>query len=87
MDQNISRHGVQRILAKFQQHTTLEELQKSGRPRRNDDRCERLLIHDARCHQKKLIGDEVNQLQCQLSREFSLNSACWTNCSQEAIFK
>ena len=50
---NISRHGVQRILTKFQQHKTLENLQKSGRPRRNDDRCEKLLIRDATCHAKK----------------------------------
>ena len=36
-----------------QQHKTLEDLQKSSRPRRNDDRCERLLFRDARCHSKK----------------------------------
>ena len=53
MDLNISRHGVQRILTKFQQYKTLEDLQKSGRLRRNDDRYERLLIRDARCHPKK----------------------------------
>jgi len=28
MDLNISRHDVQRILTKFQQHKTLEDLQK-----------------------------------------------------------
>ena len=38
MNLNISRHGVQRILIKFQQHETLEDLQKSIRPRRNDDK-------------------------------------------------
>ena len=53
MDLNISKHGVQRILTKFQQYKTLEDLQKSGRPRRNDDRCEGLLIRDLRCHPKK----------------------------------
>ena len=53
MDLNISRHGVQRILTKFQQHKTQEDLQKSCKPQRNDDRCERLLIRDARCHPKK----------------------------------
>ena len=70
MDLNISR---QRILTKFQQHKTLEDLQKSGRLQRNDDRCERLLIRDTRCLRKKrhvsftLIGDHVNQLQCKLN--------------------
>ena len=53
MDLNISRHCVQRILTKFQQHKTLEDLQKSGRPRRNNDRCERLLIRYDRYHPKK----------------------------------
>ena len=38
MDLNISRHSVQRILTKFQQHKTLEDLQISGRPRRNGER-------------------------------------------------
>ena len=52
MDLIISRHGIQKILTKFQQHKTLEDLQKSGIPRRNDDRCEILLIRDARCHPK-----------------------------------
>ena len=55
MELNISRHGVQKILTKFHQNKTPEDLKKSGRPRRNDDRCERLLIRDAR-----LIGDQVN---------------------------
>jgi len=53
MDLNISRHGVQRILTKFQQHKTLDDLQKSGRPQRNDYRYERLFIRDSRCHPKK----------------------------------
>ena len=53
MDLDISRHGVQRILTKFQQHKTPKDLQKSGRPLRNDDKCERLLIRDAICYPKK----------------------------------
>jgi len=57
MDLNTSRHGVQRLLTKFQQHKTLEDLQKSGRPQRNDDRYERLLIRDTRCHPKKMAGE------------------------------
>ena len=53
MDLKIPSHGVQRILTKFKKHATLENLKKSGRPRRNDDRSERILIRDARCHPKK----------------------------------
>ena len=47
------KNSPKKILTKFQQHKTLEDLQKSGRSRRNDDRCERLLIRDDRCHPKK----------------------------------
>ena len=53
MDQKISRHGVQRILTNFEKDATLENLKNSGRPRRNDDRSEQILIRDARCHPKK----------------------------------
>ena len=52
MGLNISTHGIQRKLTKFQ-HKTLEDIQKSDIPRRNYDRCERLLIRDAICHPKK----------------------------------
>jgi len=57
IDLNISRYCVQRILTKFQRHTTLEYFQKSARPRRNDDRCERLLIWDTKCHPKKTVRE------------------------------
>ena len=55
MDLNIFKHGVQRILTKFQEHKALKDLQKSGRPQRNDDSCERLLIRDDRCYTQKII--------------------------------
>ena len=43
-------------LTKFQQHKTLEDLQKSGRPRGNYDGCERFGM--------------LNQLQCRVLRVF-----------------
>ena len=69
---NISRYGVQRILTKFQQHETLEDLQKSGRSRRNDDRCERLLIRDDRCHPKKMVHEL--QIDCRSSKQTSMST-------------
>ena len=53
MNLKIFRYGVQRTLTKFEKHATLENLKKSGRPQRNDDRSERILIRDDRCHPKK----------------------------------
>ena len=49
IDLNMSRHGVKR------EHKTLECFQKYGRPRRNDDRCERLLIQDTNVFKRKRI--------------------------------
>ena len=40
----ISRHAIQRIVLKFQQHEMLENLPKSGRKTDNTPRSERLLI-------------------------------------------
>ena len=53
MDLKTSRHGVEKILTKFEKHATPENIKKSGRPRRNDNRSKRILIRDARCHPKK----------------------------------
>ena len=66
----------QRILTKFEKHATLENLKKSGRPRRNDDISERILIQDTRCHPKKrhvsfnLIGEHLKQHHYQLLKTF-----------------
>jgi len=90
-----NRHGpvhLQRILKNFQQHKILEDLQKSVRPGRNDDRCERLFILNARCHPMKtarelqIEGDQVNQLQCQLLRTFSGNTYCLNELQPESHF-
>ena len=54
MNLNIFKHGVQRNLTKFQEHKTLEDLQKSYIPQRSDNKCERPLIQYGRCHPKIL---------------------------------
>lgn len=50
---NISRHAVQRIQLKFEQHKTLEDMFKSGRKSKNTARSERILIRNSKENPKK----------------------------------
>ena len=53
IDLNISRHEIQRIVLKFQQHETLENLPKSSRKPDDIPRSERLLIRASKGNPKK----------------------------------
>jgi len=52
-DLNISRHGVQRIITKFNAHNKVTDFSRSGRPRLNTLRSERSLIRTAKRYPKK----------------------------------
>ena len=59
IDLNISRHVIQRIVLKFQQYETLENLPKSGRKPDNISRSERLLIRSSKGNPKKTVRELV----------------------------
>jgi len=52
-DLNILRHGVQRIITKFNPHNKVTDLSRSGRPWLNTVRSERSLIRTAKRYPKK----------------------------------
>ena len=52
-DLNISRHGVQRIITKFNAHNKVTDFSRSGRPRLNTLRSERSLIRTSKRYPKK----------------------------------
>ena len=52
-DLNISRHGVQRVITKFNADNKVTDLSRSGRSRLNTVRSERSLIRTAKRYPKK----------------------------------
>jgi len=50
---NISRHGEQRIITKFNAHNKVTDLSRSGQPRLNTVRSERSLIRTVKRYPKK----------------------------------
>ena len=56
-DLNISRHGVQRIITKFNAHNKVTDLSRSGRLRLNTVRSERSLMRTAKRYPQKTARD------------------------------
>jgi len=76
---NISRHAIQRIVLKFQQHETLENLPKSGRKPDNAPRSERLLIRASKGNPKKTAHELLMEWKSRHTYSEAYPAKVWVN--------
>jgi len=59
---NVSQSCISKFLRRWNCHKSVENLKRSGRPKKTDDRCDRRIIRHVKCHQKQTLNEITNTI-------------------------
>lgn len=57
---NVSQSCISKFLKRWKCRKSVENLQRSGRPKKTDDRCDRRIIRHVKCHRKQTLQEITN---------------------------